>query len=527
MSSIDEYGAYLTEDSVNNNKYKATGYDFPDPLSDPLNRETEVDSDDQHDDDDAEQHDNNNNVGGGGTTAAADDDEDALVDNRQHRHSHSHRHGNRHSSRNDNDDASTGEQAAEDSADDEELASFEFIISEPMKAGGKIGHHWVYNVTWKTTSSKYTHVGVQRAVKRRFSDFVWLRERLEKEYVGVIIPPLPEKSMLGTVEKFFSTAVDSKALLQYRQRALTKFMCRVAEHPLLQKSPTLQQFLEIENEAEFNAARSGKVENVQTPKSRTALGNLLKSKQHTKEPEWITQQKLFLGKLDESLKSLKLKLQDMVQRRKELSAAVSDFAKAFRHLGLVEKSYEEGSLCRSLLETSQKAESSSVCILSLANRETIQVIETLTYYLGMIESIKKGAAHLENLRYDRDDLTHQIKNQKVLFEKLCKQPGKEVKAKEAEKVVFDLEEKEKQATRVYDKAETQFRRDLQRFDMERRVDFSYMLSAFVQLQISSSVDNQNIWKAVEVIIDDNQPSESVADVAGEDAEDAIDAALDD
>ena len=32
---------------------------------------------------------------------------------------------------------------------DEELGSFDFIISEPMKSGGKIGHHWVYNVTWK------------------------------------------------------------------------------------------------------------------------------------------------------------------------------------------------------------------------------------------------------------------------------------------------------------------------------------------------------------------------------------------
>lgn len=32
---------------------------------------------------------------------------------------------------------------------------------------------------------------------RRYSDFVWLRDRLFDKYKGVFIPPIPEKSAVG------------------------------------------------------------------------------------------------------------------------------------------------------------------------------------------------------------------------------------------------------------------------------------------------------------------------------------------
>ena len=41
--------------------------------------------------------------------------------------------------------------------------------------------------------------GPEKIVIRRYSDFVWLRDRLFEKYKGVFVPPLPEKSAVGKV----------------------------------------------------------------------------------------------------------------------------------------------------------------------------------------------------------------------------------------------------------------------------------------------------------------------------------------
>lgn len=45
--------------------------------------------------------------------------------------------------------------------------------------------------------------GPEKIVIRRYSDFVWLRDRLFEKYKGVFVPPLPEKSAVGKVANLF------------------------------------------------------------------------------------------------------------------------------------------------------------------------------------------------------------------------------------------------------------------------------------------------------------------------------------
>lgn len=59
---------------------------------------------------------------------------------------------------------------------------------------------------WQTNLPEYQ--GPEKIVIRRYSDFVWLRDRLFEKYKGIFIPPLPEKSAVGNIRKmlFFSKA---------------------------------------------------------------------------------------------------------------------------------------------------------------------------------------------------------------------------------------------------------------------------------------------------------------------------------
>ncbi|KAJ2732588.1 Sorting nexin-3 [Coemansia sp. BCRC 34962] len=77
-------------------------------------------------------------------------------------------------------------------------------------------------------------------VKRRYSDFVWLRKQLTKESERVTLPPLPPKV-------FFYQSL-AKDVLKLRQEKLQIFLQIIAGHPLLQTgSKVLIPFIQDPN----------------------------------------------------------------------------------------------------------------------------------------------------------------------------------------------------------------------------------------------------------------------------------------
>ncbi|KXS19346.1 putative sorting nexin Snx3 [Gonapodya prolifera JEL478] len=76
----------------------------------------------------------------------------------------------------------------------------------------------------------------QSSVRRRYSDFEWLRDALERETTRVNIPSLPGKVLFN---KF------SDEVIEQRRSALERFLTIVAGHPLLQTgSKVLIPFLQ-------------------------------------------------------------------------------------------------------------------------------------------------------------------------------------------------------------------------------------------------------------------------------------------
>lgn len=381
--------------------------------------------------------------------------------------------------------------------EENDTPAFLFAVDEPEQKTepGTLGlSYWSYKITSNTRLEQYKEK--TNICQRRYNDFLWLRERLIADYPGVIVPPLPEKTMLGTVEKFISSAVDTKSLLEYRQRALTKFLTRVGEHPILQKAPVLQQFLEMEEQQFHSMVKSSK-NAAKTTNSSSSGSSWFKKAPVVKEPDWILDQKRFIADLDNSLKALKAKLQNMITKRKEMSNAISEFGKAFRVLGEAEKNYDNsGSLGQSLIDIGDKSDLLSKGTLIQAEKETMQVIETLTYYLGMCESIRNSAKQLENFRIEHEEAVTQAKALNSNIEKFAKQPGKEDRVQQLSQTLEETNQKEKSLTQLLQTAEERFKIDLQRFDVERRVDFAYMLDAFITLQIEYSSSVCQSWESL-------------------------------
>ena len=78
---------------------------------------------------------------------------------------------------------------------DSETPRLEITVSDPVKQGESINQYVSYKVNTKTDLPDFDHS--HSSVVRRYSDFLWLFTELQTLYAGVIIPPLPEKHVIG------------------------------------------------------------------------------------------------------------------------------------------------------------------------------------------------------------------------------------------------------------------------------------------------------------------------------------------
>ncbi|KAJ8474623.1 hypothetical protein ONZ45_g15888 [Pleurotus djamor] len=112
-------------------------------------------------------------------------------------------------------------------------------VKDPVKELAETKDAYVsYLVTAKTNLPIFSTTSP--SARRRFQDFVFLRENLSKDFPACVIPPLPEKHRLEYVtgDRF------SPEFMERRRADLDIFLQRVSRHPTLQRSALVRAFLE-------------------------------------------------------------------------------------------------------------------------------------------------------------------------------------------------------------------------------------------------------------------------------------------
>jgi hypothetical protein len=126
------------------------------------------------------------------------------------------------------------------------------FVSDPEKHGDGMDAYASYCVTTCTTMPSFE--SSEFFVRRRFSDFTWLRKQLIKNYPSCIIPPMPSKDRQKQFSRF------NAHFLEKRRIYLERFLRRCTTHPQLCHDKDLHKFLE----AKKWALESGKKEKGQT-----------------------------------------------------------------------------------------------------------------------------------------------------------------------------------------------------------------------------------------------------------------------
>ena len=166
-------------------------------------------------------------------------------------------------------------------------------------------------------------------VRRRYSDFDWLRQILCNLYVGNVIPTTPRKNKIGS-DKF------GDAFLQKRMRTLEKFLNYLLLNPVIKYSQIFFDFISIENEADFNKKKK-EYEKMKPPQNvndnQTLNGRIEIEVKKEKETYFenikdnINYNETLLIKLNENLKLLKVQIENITLKIDEIAQIWNELSK--------------------------------------------------------------------------------------------------------------------------------------------------------------------------------------------------------
>ncbi|ESN91766.1 hypothetical protein HELRODRAFT_189801 [Helobdella robusta] len=182
-----------------------------------------------------------------------------------------------------------------DSLLDSDKHDLTVTVDNPEKHVSTMESFITYRITTTCTRPEYENKDYQ--VRRRYNDFLWLRQQLEEHHPMHIVPPLPEKHSFRRLDRF------SQDFVNIRMLSLNTFLQRLTKHPVLSFNQSLQSFL-TNKQWEFVSMKS---KDSSTIMSRLAgsIQNLGSSFVIKNRPKEFTDVLTYLNKLQKNCTALR------------------------------------------------------------------------------------------------------------------------------------------------------------------------------------------------------------------------------
>lgn len=364
-------------------------------------------------------------------------------------------------------------------------------VTDPVKLGNGVQAYISYRVITKTNFPEYQ--GPEKIVIRRYSDFVWLRDRIFEKYKGVFIPPLPEKS---AVEKFRFSA----EFIEMRRQALDVFVNRIASHHELQQSEDLRTFLQADEETmerlRFHETGIFKkkpadlmqiFKDVQSKVSDVVLGKEKPVEESNPEYEKL---KHYIFELENHLAEAQKHAYRLVKRHRELGQSLSDFGKAAKLLGAC----EGNALGKAFTELGAKSEVLSIRLQKEAHQLLMNFEEPLKDYVRAVQSIKATIAERANAFRQQCELAETIKLKEINLEKLMLTRSDRVG--EAEHEYKELKAEGEEANRRFETMVRLMNEEIVRFQEQKTTDMGIAFHEFAKGQARLANSIADAWRSL-------------------------------
>ena len=228
--------------------------------------------------------------------------------------------------------------------DNGKLSKYDALIINLSFPEKKVESCGLLGLFSKTISITYniTTEPINISVRRRYTDFEWLRKIFTKLFPSISIPPIPLKTLQGN-------ANDHK--IEKRMRALERFLNSVVTEPLLKNSNVLYDFLTIEKESDFeNVKKNYDKYNfpILLEKMQTRTGKIIIDTTILKDPKTYSDIRENFTKNQTILTQIVQSYKELFKEMKQVSNRMLEICEYYKNLyQLSVKNGENTNLCKS------------------------------------------------------------------------------------------------------------------------------------------------------------------------------------
>lgn len=362
--------------------------------------------------------------------------------------------------------------------------------------------------------------GQYSSVLRRYSDFLWLHDRLHSQRPGAIVPPLPEKQ---AVSRF------SPEFVEERRGALERFLRRVVLHPELMDCEALAVFLRGddmtfrhaksvkdgsvgrqgggssnfgEDESEIggimaSSSLSGAGAFNQTPtktagikkwfsEAKTTLSNDLVS---SPDDDLFDEIERYIESLSVQMKRVSNQAAGLVRKSKEIANGLFELGLAFHQLG----QSEGETLGKKLQSMGSTADTLSQLSAQHADAEWKKLEEPFKDYLKTIHAVKVALSKRHDKRVSYTALLHEIQTREVNLHRLRMSPGRDGQAYSTEMSIQRYQAAAEVAREAYAECSQRVLREVDRFKREKAEEMKRVVLEFIMLEIELNRSMEKIW----------------------------------
>uniref|UniRef100_A0A8K9XLH0 Sorting nexin-2 n=1 Tax=Oncorhynchus mykiss TaxID=8022 RepID=A0A8K9XLH0_ONCMY len=374
------------------------------------------------------------------------------------------------------------ERSLDELEEDESGDTFDMhiAVSDPEKVG-------TFNTTSMTIFSKN-----ETTVRRRFSDFLGLHSKLASRYlhIGYIVPPAPEKSIVGmTKVKVGKEDLSSAEFVEKRRSALERYLMRTVKHPILLKDPDVMMFLESSElpRAVSTQALSGAGILRMVNKAADAVNKM--TIKMNESDAWFEEKHQQFENLDLQLRKLHASVECLVCHRKELSVNTASFAKSAAMLG---NSEDHTALSRALSQLAEVEEKIDQLHQDQAYADFYLFSELLGDYVRLITAVKGVFDHRMKTWSKWQD-TQLLLQKKREAESKLQFANKPDKLQQAQDEIKELEGKVQQGEKDFELISKTIRKEVSRFEKERVKDFKVVIIKYLESLVQTQQQVQHIW----------------------------------
>lgn len=381
------------------------------------------------------------------------------------------------------------EQKEEEQADQFKI---DITITEPKKVGEGMGSYMAYKVFTRTNIPDFRHQ--ECSVYRRFSDFLGLYEKLVNKFqhYGYIIPPPPEKSVVGSTRIKMSKEDQSSAEFIGRRRAsLERFMNRLGKHPVLRTDIDFRDFLEQEGDlpkATNTAALSGAGVMRLFSKVGDQLGSMTYKMDET--DAWFEEKHTQVENLDIHLKKLHASVEALVVYRKELAVSTGTFAKSCAMLGNAE---EHTALSRAMSQLAEVEEKIDQVHMDQADRDFYVLAELIKDYISLVGAVKDAFRMRVKIFKNWKDAEVTLRKKRENKAKL-ELAHKNDKIPQAQQEIQEWEQKVDKGQEDFENISKTLKKEVARFELQRIKDFKSSVINYLENLMNTQQQLVKSWE---------------------------------